>query len=75
MSVNADDLPAAVRAKLGLPAKGRKRAAPSRAGTGLSVPSPGTCGCGEAFATAAAWEKHAQAAACTRYDLDLEALA
>lgn len=70
MSINADDLPADVRKKLGLAAKTRTRKAPSRAGTGHAEPTPGHCGCGAPFTSYAAWERHAQAG-CTRWNLDL----
>ncbi len=75
MTVHADDLPAAVRERLGLPGKRSKRK-PSRKGTGLSEPSPGACSCGEHFPTAAKWEAHSRAegAGHSRFDLDLEAL-
>lgn len=72
--LNADDLPAGVRERLGLPGK-RSKPKPSRKGTGLSEPSPGACSCGERFPTAAKWEAHSKAEGVghTRFDLDLGA--
>ena len=71
MTVHAEDLPLAVRRKLGLDAKPTGRAKPSRAGVGLSEPCPGHCGCGESFPTALAWERHAKRAEHTRWSIDL----
>lgn len=77
MTVHASDLPAHVRARYGLvgpDAPGRKK--PTRAGTSTSASGPGRCGtCGTEFPSAKAWEDHAAEAGCTRWDIDLGALA
>ena len=71
MTVNANDLPPEVRKKLGLTGGTRKRKAPSRAGASPASPCPGTCGCGTRFDTYAKWERHADKAGCTRWDVDI----
>lgn len=69
--LRADQLPADVRRKHGLDtASGRKK--PSRAGTSDNTPCPGTCGCGEQFPTAKAWERHADKTGHTRWNITLE---
>jgi hypothetical protein len=69
--LHADQLPPDVRKRLGLTDKPGK-SKPSRAGISLSEPCPGTCNCGQQFPTALAWEKHAQAAGHTRWNITLE---
>jgi hypothetical protein len=64
--LRADQLPPKVRAQIET-----KRPRLSRAGVGLSVPCPGHCSCGEAFPTAAAWERHAKTTGHTRWSIDL----
>lgn len=71
MTVNAEDLPPAVRKKLGIDPKSARRAKPSRAGVGLSQPCPGHCGCGQAFPTAARWERHAKTTGHRVWSIDL----
>jgi hypothetical protein len=71
VTINADDLPPAVRKRLGLAGKGRSKPKPSSAGVGLSMPCAGHCGCGEAFPTALAWEKHANVTGCRVWSIDL----
>lgn len=66
MSVNADDLPNDVRAKLGLPPRGRKRPRPSKAGLGegrrLESAVPTRCvPCGVTFLSYREAEKHLDA--------------
>lgn len=75
MSVNADQLNAATRKRLGLTDSARTRPKPSRAGTGDSEPCPGRCGCGEQFKTAAKWQRHSDknGAGHTVWSIDLEA--
>jgi len=49
------------------PAKQGRRARPRR-----SEPSPGRCySCGEHFETYPAWERHADAGSCRRFELDI----
>jgi len=68
--LHVSDLPAEVRNRLGLDdTTGRRRR--SRAGVGLSKPCRGTCGCGEQFETAAAWERHAKATGHRVWAIDL----
>lgn len=71
MTVHADDLPPEVRKRLGLPAKGRTRPKPSRAGISDHVLCPGHCGCGAPFDTAADWETHAAQAGCRTWRIDM----
>lgn len=59
MTLHADDLPASVRAKLGLPG-GPKAAGKSRAGIGHAAPCRGRCECGERFARFSQFERHAR---------------
>ncbi len=54
-----EDLPPKMRAQVEQQFGAKTtRAKPSRAGVGLSAPCPGHCGCGQAFPTAAKWERH-----------------
>ena len=69
MTVRAEDLPPEVRKRLGIDAP--KATKKSRAGVGLAEPCPGHCGCGQPFATAAAWELHAKATGCRHWRIDL----
>lgn len=71
MTISADDLPPAVRKRLGLTAKNRTRPAPSRAGTGHSTPSPGHCGCGKPFTRYSDWERHSKTVGCRHWRLDM----
>ena len=71
--VRLDQLPANVRAQVERQLDQPARRTKSRAGVGLSAPCPGHCHCGQAFPTAAAWERHAAAAGHTRWNIDLEA--
>ncbi len=74
--VHVDQLDAATRKRLGLPAgKGRSRAKPSRA-DGAGQPCPGTCagalGCGAPWPTYSRWEKHKDLTGCGgRWSIDI----
>lgn len=67
--VNADDLPADVRKKLGLPPKGRSKPRLSRAGVGDAVPCRCRCRCGEMFDRYDKAEKHAREYGHTRIEV------
>lgn len=69
MPIHAEDLPKAVRDRLGITAKrGTKK---SRAGTGHAVDCTGRCGCGEPFARYSDFERHAAATGHARWVIDL----
>lgn len=78
--VPVGQLPAAVRKRLAeqghdIPAPGRRRPAPSRAGTGDAQPCAGACLCGHRFETFAAWLRHCDTtdeAGHSRFDIDLD---
>lgn len=66
-----DQLPADVRERVEAQYGQKPKRGKSRAGVGLSAPCPGHCGCGEAFPTAAKWERHAKATGCRVWRIDL----
>jgi len=62
--VNVANLPKKVRDKILAQAElapNRSSTAKSRKGTSENVPCPGSCSCGDRFATAAAWVRHKDA--------------
>lgn len=68
--VRGEDLPKAVRDKLGITGKGQS-SKKSRAGIRHSVDCSGSCSCGEAFARYSDFEKHSKATGHARWRIDL----
>lgn len=59
MPIHAEELPLAVRRKLGIDAG--KSSTRSRAGTGMGAPCPGTCAaCGKEFSKFTEFERHSK---------------
>lgn len=72
--VRLADLPPAVRARVEAELGRSRPHGKSRAGVSSSAPCPGHCACGAPFPTAAAWERHAAATGCSRWNIDLGAI-
>lgn len=69
MPIHAEDLPKAVRDKLGLSTKSTSKK--SRAGIGHAADCAGSCSCGERFERYSDFERHAKATGHARWQIDV----
>lgn len=72
--IDADQLDAATRKRLGFPGKARKRPKPSRAGVGDAGPCAGVCQCGRRYERFTDWERHSKQSGHSRWDIDIPEL-